>query len=397
MSSNQRTKQILVILDLRFKSNREQLAGFYHIADQKSCWSVQLIADLNGTNLRTVEETVARGLDGAIIRGETDTSIVNTLQKAKVPLVAIDRDPFEPDNPAVRTFVCNDNEQIGRIAAEYFESCGLFAAYGFVRSEILPGIAWVREREHAYRKALSAKGLSNTSSTADVALRDWLSGLPRPAAVFAAFDTCAVKVIETCRQLKLRIPQDIAVLGVDDDELLCEHVRPKLSSIRPNHILQGETAARELDRLLRGKSRPKGHIVLCPPLGVTVRNSTAIIPPALRLVQSILGYLDEHAFEPIRVTDVVRAVGVSARLANLRFSHAVGHSIREELIIRRLAEAKRLLRTTDYTMRQITQRCGFKDPIVLAHLFKRRFGMSMRTWRTAFSRPANPKRKRLSP
>ena len=202
--------------------------------------------------------------------------------------------------------------------------------------------------------------------------------------MFTAFDPCAANVLEACRKAKLKVPKDVAVLGVDDDALICEHTRPKLSSVKPDSYGQGFAAAQALSRALhaRGVSKKRSRTIVCPHLRIVERDSTATVPPAAQLVRNIIAYLDEHALEPIRVSDVVEHAGVSPRLANLRFSQTRGHSIQEELVVRRLKEAKRLLSGTEWPMKRIAERCGFKSQIVLAHLFSSRFGKSMRQWRS---------------
>lgn len=162
--------------------------------------------------------------------------------------------------------------------------------------------------------------------------------------------------------------------------------RPQLrrlgSSIRPNTVMQGFVAAKELDRLLLGKPRHVRPIV-CPHIGISERDSTAPIPPGVRIVRETNAYLDRHALDPIRVADVVMHIGVSARLANLRYSESTGRSIQEELVNRRLSEAKRLLSKTSWPMKRIATRCGFSSATILAHLFTAHFGMSMRNFRAS--------------
>jgi LacI family transcriptional regulator len=172
------------------------------------------------------------------------------------------------------------------------------------------------------------------------------------------------------------------VLGVDDDALICEHTRPKLSSVKPDATGQGFAAAQALSRTIHGGvSKSRRRTIVCPHLRIVERDSTATVPPAAQLVRNIIAYLDEHALEPIRVSDVVEHAGVSPRLANLRFSQTRGHSIQADIVERRLKEAKRLLSATDWSMKRIAERCGFKSQIVLAHLFSSRYGKSMRQWR----------------
>ena len=374
------TKRILVALDLTHQSGREHLAGFYSFADKKSNWEIRLVPSTEPSYLPMVERFLADGVDGAIIKGECVLPLAKAIRKAGIPVVAIDR-PHSQKEDVADVYVCNDNELVGRSAAQFFDSLGRFASYGFVPDP--NNCEWSRTRGKAFLGACAAKHRSAKTSSAKGDLTEWLAALPKPAAVFTAFDPCAANVLEACRKAKLKVPKDVAVLGVDDDALICEHTRPKLSSVKPDSSGQGFAAAQALSRALhaRGVSKKRSRTIVCPRLRIVERDSTATVPPAAQLVRNIIAYLDEHALEPIRVSDVVEHAGVSPRLANLRFSQTRGHSIQEELVERRLKEAKRLLSATDWSMKRIAERCGFKSQIVLAHLFSSRFGKSMRQWR----------------
>lgn len=264
-------------------------------------------------------------------------------------------------------------------AARYFESLGRFASYGFVPDA--DNCEWSQIRGRAFAEELDERLGGVSVSVASAPLADWLLSMQKPAAILAAFDQCASQLLDIGRAHKLKIPGDVIVLGVDDDALICEHTRPKLSSVKPDHEQQGYTAAKALDDILRRRKPCGGTTVVCPYVGITERDSTTIVPPAVHLVREAKSYIAAHALERIRVEEVVRHLGVSARLAQLRFSQAIGHSIREELILRRLNEVKRLLAETPYPPRRIARRCGFKSTIVLAHLFRSHEGCSMRAWR----------------
>ena len=384
-SSNGR--QILLILDLRYKSGREQLTGFYRFADHRPEWSVQLIPGIDAFYVPLIERSLGQGVDGAVVRGEIDLSLAQKLHNARIPTVVIDPPISQALARHAKAFVFADNTAIGRTAAAHFDELGVFASYGYVPplevigSDWAKETRWAKEREAGFFAAVEARHGAAPRTTADRALLDWLRSLPRPAAVFAAFDGCAAAVVDACHQLKLRIPRDISLLGVDDDELICDHTRPTLSSIRPDHVRQGEVAAQELHRILRGKSPASRSTKVCPPLGVTVRDSTKHIPPAQHLIRKANEFLDEHAFDPIRVEDIVRHLGVSSRLALLRYSEATGHSLREELVRRRLARAQHLLGTTGLPVSRIATRCGFSSSVVLGHIFRKRCGLTPRAWR----------------
>ena len=146
-------------------------------------------------------------------------------------------------------------------------------------------------------------------------------------------------------------------------------------------IVENQEKVGELNAILSTRVRGHGRTVICRHIGVTERDSSAVIPPAVHLVRKTKDFIAAHALEGISVSDVVAHLGVSPRLANLRFSQATGRSIQCALINRRLDTAKRLLVETNYPMHRIASHCGFRSEIALAHLFSRHVGMSMRSYR----------------
>ena len=373
------TLHILVALDLTRESGRGHLNGYYRYADAKKNWQTSLVPSTAEAYMPSVERIVARGIDGAIVKGECVGTVLRAIRNTNVPIVSIDRPRSDDAGETMALYVSSDNRSIGECAAKYFLSLGMFASYGFIPDPY--DCEWSRRRAQAFRRALrtSVKNADIRESGADIGA--FLEALPKPAAVFAAFDACAAEVLAACRAKSIAVPKDLIVLGVDDDPLVSNHTNPKLSSIRPDHEMQGYTAAKELDRLLGGLASRSRRTIEIPPLGITERDSTASVPPAVALVRRIMAYLDKYALEAVKVSDVVRHAGVSARLANLRFSAATGHSIQEELVLRRMKEVKRLLKTSNWTFKRIAGCCGFKSGAVLGHLFHSRFGISMRRWR----------------
>ena len=371
-------KRILVALDLTHQSGREHLAGVYNYADSKKNWGVRLVPSTDESYLPMVERILQDGIDGVIMKGECVYPLAAAIRAAAVPVVEIDR-PMTPSSYIADVYICNDNEKIGHAAARYFDSLGRFASYGFVPDP--NDCEWSRQRGGAFINGVKERHHGQHVCTAYDPLDEWLRSLPKPAAVFAAFDQCASTVLEACRELKLKVPRDISVLGVDDDALICNHTRPQLTSIRPDHAGQGFAAANELDRLMSGPKTRLSRTVVRPHIGITERDSTTAVPPAVHLVRSINTYLDEHALEGIRVSDAVRHLGVSMRLANLRYSQATGRSIQQELTSRRLSEAKRLLTQTKHPIERIARQCGFSSSVTFSHLFRAHIGVAPRDFR----------------
>lgn len=376
-NSTDSIKRILVALDLTHQSGREHLTGFYRYADRKLDWNIILVPSTEESYAPMVKTIIEKGIDGAVVKGECTPSVAEEICSSHVPIVAIDR-PRHPTPRKADTYVICDNRRIGREAAQYFDSVKPFASYAFLPDS--SDCEWSRARGKAFRTAVKKRHKNAKVVELVLPIAEMLVDLPKPVAVFAAFDQCAATVVNVCRELNLKIPLDVAVLGVDDDAFVCDHTRPKLTSIRPDHTGQGYMAAKVLDEILCGGAGRRG-LVVRDRIAITERESTIIVSADSRLVREANAYLDEHALEQIRVSDVVSHLSVSTRLANLHYSKCTGRSIQEELVTRRLAEARRLLKDTDFSMAKIASRCGFRSQIVLSHLFTKRFGMSMSAWR----------------
>jgi AraC-like DNA-binding protein len=207
-----------------------------------------------------------------------------------------------------------------------------------------------------------------------------LPSMTTPIAVFAAFDLLATNVIKSCRKANLSIPEDVVVLGVDNDSSLCENTYPSLSSIRLDHEKLGFCAAKTLDALMTGKGVQKN--IELPPLDVIVRNSTAYISSSRLLVERAMRIIKDHENRRINVTDIARQLGVSTSLLKLRFQQIHKCSLRDILISTRLNKVTELLKTSDYQIGGIAKMCGFSSAVVLNHLFKKKFGMSPSIWRS---------------
>jgi LacI family transcriptional regulator len=201
----------------------------------------------------------------------------------------------------------------------------------------------------------------------------------------AAYDTRALNILEACKNEGFAIPEQICILGVDNDRLLCESAKPTLSSVAPDHIGEGRIAADALNHLLRHASRrPKS--VLCSAKTVIERESTSPVSPARSLIQRALAYIDAHTTEEIKVADVIRHLGVSRSLVELRFRQYHTTTLAEAIRERRLEEVKRRLVKTRSPIQTISYECGFNNINHLKNIFRRRFGLSMREFRNKFSK-----------
>ena len=382
-----RLRKVLVALWMNGTPGRTQLTGVFRFAN-KHGWNIRILQNSSELTSDIVRHAEQDGTDGIIIGIRPDNgSAVLAIRKSRLPVVSIDIPEYcrRPDSVLVR----NDDRAIGMLGAQHFLSLGNFNSFGFVPD--LRNRVWSKERMAGFAEQLancqrmpyvftSPVRNGDSDRTADqTALVQWLKGLPKPASIMVAWDARAMDVMNACRSAHLKIPEQITILGVDDDELLCENASPPLSSIKPNFSEVGFRAAKALDSLMNG--RTPDPVIFCDPIAVTERESTKSISPAVHLVNRAQAFIKANACKGARIADVVEHLGVSRRLADLRFHEIQGRSIGAALEERRLSEVKRLLATTSRSIRQIAIACGYANPNRLSHVFTQRYGISMRLWR----------------
>jgi LacI family transcriptional regulator len=283
-----------------------------------------------------------------------------------------------PDLPV--PIVDADHERVGKLAAEHFLQRG-YRHFGYF------GSSWTvfsREREKSFRRALAEAGFELSSCYAeylphqpldsswkrvDQQICDWLSSLPRPAAILASNDTPARRLSEMCRELGVRVPYDVALLGVDNDEVQCLLAQPPLSSVVNPAEQIGFEAAKLLDRLMAGQHPPSAPLVVAPPYVVT-RASTDIVAIGDAEVSAAVAYIRDHIAENIGVGDVVDGIGAARRGLERRFRKLLGRSVLEEIQQVRVDRAKQLLAETDLPMRAVARGAGFSTRQRMAAIFQ---------------------------
>ena len=375
-------KKVLVAFKMAGVAGQTKLAGLFRYLNDRygddPPWDIQLVRTRMELTRELVEKAVAEGTDGFIISIPETEEAVEPLAAVLTPTIVMDirSSPLERRGANIVT-IRNSGEKIGREAANYLMGQGVARSYAFLHSE---GMAdWDVARFNSYRKTLMENALwcEELFKPSD-ALR-----LKRPAAVFAASDDRATELLQLLTSKRVRVPQDIAVLGVDNDTLICENSHPRLSSVQPDHDGEGYLAAETLDAMMRGKGPRQSCVLIADVKDIVRRESTCELSGAGRLVQKAVAYIDRHALEGIGVEDVVKYLKCSRRLADLRFRELQKRSILEAITDRRLDEVKRRLRETREKIDSIAAACGYSNPNYLKNLFKRRFAMSMRAFRSA--------------
>ena len=211
-------------------------------------------------------------------------------------------------------------------------------------------------------------------------LARWLHDLPKPVAILAAHDARARQILETCHGNGLNVPGEVALLGVDNDEMICENTMPTLSSVQPDFEAGGYEAARLLEELMRGKAR--GVCNICYGVKqVVLRESSRFAHAVDRRYLRGLEFIRLNAGTAITVTDIARHMGVSRRLAEMLFRRHVGHSILDEIQEVRLTRLKTFLSETTLPIGTITWQCGYQSENHVKRVFKQKTGLTMSQYR----------------
>lgn len=308
----------------------------------------------------------------------------------RIPTVYLDRDPSLKKQ--IRFSVNADLKGSAEIAARELLALD-FDNYAYVGFP-LP-LFWTKEREKAFCEAIRLNGRpchvfeckAKSGLHRLEALRKWLRALPKPCGILAAFDGTAEEVLAACSQEGIRVPEDFAVMGIDNNEEICENTKPTLSSICPDFEKAGFLCGELLDMQLRDP-KAKGESRTFGILGVVKRRSTTIFKHTDAKVTAAVEYIRMHATDGIGVDDVVKQMGCSRRTAEMRFASLTGHTIQTEIRNVRMATAFAMLRNPRQSIDGIANLCGYDSDSTLRYAFKAKTGMSMREWRRQNVLPA---------
>jgi len=230
------------------------------------------------------------------------------------------------------------------------------------------------------RQLQTGKAMTTTSREAFAEIEDdhvaaWLTSLPKPTAIFACNDIRGRQVLSACTQAKIAVPDEIAVLGVDDDEVICELSQPPLSSIEPDTFRIGFRGAEVLEQLMDGVT-PQNRTLMVPPRIIITRQSTSTIAVDDPTVASAMRFIRDHACEGIRVEDVVARLQVSRATLERRFRQLLDRSPAEEIYLTRMKKVDLLLAETNYKLSQVAKMTGFASAAQLVTTFKRHRGLT---------------------
>ena len=387
-----RTPRVIAVVSMQSNFGPSMLRGvFAHIAEHGE-WGLEIIRSAQDFTSDSVLDAIRHKVDGILIALNEETpAAFRALAGSEIPFVTVET--YSPLLESRENGIAHfriDNHMIGHDAARSFAAQGRYTEFGYVpyRHET----AWSRLRgegfssECARRHAEPSIFPSNPTDnpiTRRGNLAKWLRKLGKPAAVFAADDSTALEVLHACSCAHLSVPHDVSILGVDNEELICENSTPRISSIRPDFVLAGRKAAEALERLMRSQKQSKRAqtIMVQGENEFVQRESTLPGSFAGPLVQKALAFIERNARRGIGVKDVQAHLKVSRSLMDMRFREVRGSSVLSAILDARLKELKRLLRETTDPIESITLRLGWTSPNYPKNLFRKRVGMSMSKWR----------------
>jgi LacI family transcriptional regulator len=376
-------RKVALLVETSNTYGRELLHGVRAWAREQRTWSVRLSEHARGAGLPAWLRTWEG--DGVIARVDS-TAVASALRRLRVPVVDVSASRARPVFPRVVT----DSAAVTRLALEHLRERGLrqFGYCGDAR------FRWAAQRGKFFAAQVREAGGTLARFVAPVrregrvdleaemvALVAWLRGLPKPVGVLACYDVRGQQVLEACQEAGLAVPEEVAVIGVHNDDLLCELCDPPLSSVMPDARRAGYEAAQLLERMMAGETLPV-TTRLIEPLGVAARQSTDVVAVADARVAAAVRFIRERAGQGIDVGDVLRAVPMSRTLLERRFKQLLGHTPHEHIQRVRLERVKTLLATTELGIGTIAERVGFEHAEYLSVAFRRATGLTPRAYRS---------------
>lgn len=365
-------KSVALLIESSNAYARNLLDGILSYIQTHDSWSVYLPEQHRGA---APPESLAKWKgDGLIVRIETET-IADFVRSLGVPVVDVSAARWVPEIPWVET----DDKAIARAAFEHFRDRG-FESFAFCGDA---SFKWSNLREAGFVDAVEKAGYvcsvyrskSPTVNDFSIAseranLANWLLSRPQPVALFTCYDIRSRQVLDICRDYEIHVPEQVALLGVDNDEILCELSTPPLSSVIPAARKAGQVAAGLLDAMMAGKEMERLDHLL-EPVGVATRQSTDILAVKDHDVAKALRFIRDSACDGINVQDVLKQVTLSRRTFESRFKQSVGRTPHEEIVRRRVERIQRYLIETDLTLSQIAKRTGFQNEEYMSVTFRR--------------------------
>lgn len=380
-----RRLRVAMLANVSRRYDRRAAQGVASYARENGGWNLYIEEDPLAKLPRLIE------WDGdGIIANFDEHPMAAAVGGLKIPVVGIGSGHGWYDPLSRIPYFTTDNLAIGRLAAEHLLECG-FSRLGFFGNPPSRLHQWSEEREGAFQeRARLASVPCAVYRGRHVGaqhwiqqlgeLAAWLQDLEKPIGLFACTDIRGRQVLEACQMVRLRVPDDVAVIGVDNDEMICELTAPPLSSIEQGSQRMGYEAAELLDRLMRRRSPRRLRYVIAPE-ALVARQSTDVLACDDADLARAIRFVRQHACDPIRAADVLNAVSLSRSTLEKRFLAVLGRTVHAEIQRVQVERAKQLLARSNLLVKQVAQRCGFRHVPSLNRVFRQQAGCTPAEYR----------------
>jgi len=356
-----------------------------YLSSTRASWDLFLEEDFL-CRLKGIERWQGDG----IIADFDDPLIGEALAGSKVPVVAVGGS-YEDARayPKGIPYVATDNAALRKLAYEHLIEAGVtrFACFSLPEAQ---ANRWAQEREKAFKRLLQRdglpvqiyRGLGTSAPLWDSAVEQqiaWLQSLPKPIGIIAVTDARARQLLQACLTAGIAVPEEVALIGIDNDPLTRTLTRVPLSSVIQGTETMGRTAAALLHQMLHGKPCT-GTQVLVPPDAINVQASSLHQPLGNPYVMQALLFIRQYACQGIKTAQVAAYVGVSRSSLESHFRKARGCSVHDEILRFKLASAAKGLQGNHLAIADIAQQCGFKSAQYLHTVFRREFGCTPREY-----------------
>ncbi len=381
--------KVILLVDTARAYGRGLLRGIAKYSDLHGpwiyYWKAPFYREAAGKEV-TLSRLKTLDADGIIMREQKKTKEILAMSLPTIISPYTEQFPGSPN-------IIPDDAAIGKMAAEHLLDRGFrnFAYCGFEDMFAL------RNRGEIFRKRITAAGFETRIykepkskvkrlwENEQNVMADWLKSLPKPVGLMACNDDRAREVIEACKITDLHMPEEVAIIGVDNDDLVCNLSHPPLSSIALNFERAGYEAAELLDKLMAGEKMADQRIVVRPTHIVT-RRSTDILAIEDRELAKAMRFIRQHSKEPIQVGDVVDAVALSRRSLYHQFRKVLGRSPNEEIRRARVEQIVRMLVETNLPVSKIAFALGYSSVAHIARYFRQEKGMNLQSYRKLYGR-----------
>lgn len=367
------SRKVALLIETSNRYGRDLLYGVRDWMREGGRWAVRFTEQARGA---AVPSWLADWRGDGIIARVDSPAIAAALRRTRLPVVDVSAERDASEFPRVSI----DNAAVARLAAEHLARKG-FSHFAYCGDE---RFLWSRQRGAEFVRGVKAAGHACAAFTpgpkarpapgSDAehrAIAEWIAGLPKPVGIFACYDGRAQQVLEACQSRGLHVPDDVAVLGVDNDEVLCELCTPPLSSVQPNARRTGFEAAAMLARMMAARRSVRAETRYVEPVRVVERQSTDVVSVADARVAAALKFIRQHACEGINVADVLRAVPTSRTLLEKKFQALLGHSPHRQIVHAKIERARHLLVESEVSIAVVAELAGFSDASYLSVAFRR--------------------------